>query len=137
MQKLYFVFLVLLALIVVGGCGSGHVPGGGTVTYATGEPVPMGIVSFSNHQYNYMGAIRDGVFTLGGLKEGDGLPPGSYQVHFLGTDPETDLPLFATKYQSPDSSGIVCEVESGKKNQFDFVVEKFEGTSSTGTGGPR
>ena len=74
----------------------------------------MGVVSFSNPNYNYLGTIRNGIFTLGGLKEGNGLPPGSYTVHFYGTDQE-DLPLFATKYQFPDSSGIICEVEPGKK----------------------
>ena len=121
-----FVFFVVTAFC---GCGNGHLKGSGTVTYSTGEPIPQGMVFFSTPQFNYTGMIKDGVFELGGLKEGDGLPPGRYRVHFIGTetsgeDTMTERPLFAEKYRSSATSGIECEVKSGEKNRFDFVVEK-------------
>jgi hypothetical protein len=122
MKHLY----LLLILILAAGC-SDRVPGSGTVTYSSGELVPSGTIFFSTPQYNYTGTIKNGEFTLGGLKENDGLPPDTYKVHLIGTeisDAEEEIPLFAPKFNSAETSGIVVEVKKGEKNRFDIVVEK-------------
>ncbi|MDR1963233.1 MAG: carboxypeptidase-like regulatory domain-containing protein [Planctomycetaceae bacterium] len=110
------------------GCGNRHVSGSGIVKYSSGEPVPSGVIFFSTSQFNYTGTIKDGVFELGGLKEKDGLPPGTYNIHLIGSEPsegtDRDIPLFADKYNNPETSGIVIEVKSGEKNRFEIVVEK-------------
>jgi hypothetical protein len=125
MKKLFLLLLCSIFFVVVG-CGQGHVSGSGTVKYSTGELVPSGIIFFSNPQFNYTGNIKNGTFELGGLKEGDGLPPGKYNVHLLGTQvtEEAEIPLFDAKYNNPETSGIVIEVKSGEKNHFEITVEK-------------
>ncbi|MDR2641756.1 MAG: carboxypeptidase-like regulatory domain-containing protein [Planctomycetaceae bacterium] len=125
MKKLFLLLLFVLA--AVAGCGNGHVSGSGTVKYSTGEPVPNGTIFFSTPQFNYTGNITNGVFELGGLKQGDGLPHGTYNVHLIGsqiTEGTEEIPLFDAKYYNPETSGIVIEVERGKKNQFEIIVEK-------------
>ncbi|MDR1140877.1 MAG: carboxypeptidase-like regulatory domain-containing protein [Planctomycetaceae bacterium] len=125
MKKLFL--LLSFILVVVVGCGNGHVSGSGTVKYSTGELVPNGTIFFSTPQFNYTGTINNGVFELGGLKKGDGLPPGQYKVHLIGTEiteSTDDIPLFDAKFNNPETSGIIIEVKSGEKNRFEITVEK-------------
>lgn len=130
MIKYVSLFLSLLVLTTLIGCGSGHVSGSGTVKYSSGEPVPSGVIFFSTPQLNYTGTIKDGVFELGGLKEKDGLPPGTYNVHLIGTEPDketsADIPFFASRFNDPTTSGIVIEVKAEEKNSFEIIVEKPE-----------
>ena len=82
----------------------------------------------------------DGTYSAGKNKDGDGLPPGQYQVFITGalvynsgetvTDPSTgasytpSLPpteLVAGKYTSPGSSGLTVEVKGN--TVFDISVE--------------
>ncbi|MDR3109933.1 MAG: hypothetical protein LBU65_09660 [Planctomycetaceae bacterium] len=62
------------------------------------------------------------------MKEKDGLPPGTYKVHLIGEVPvdgtDRATPLFAGKYNTPETSGIVIEVKKGETNKFEIVVEK-------------
>jgi hypothetical protein len=71
---------------------------------------------------------KDGNFELGGLKEKDGLSPGTYKVHLIGEVPvdgtDRTTPLFAGKYNTPETSGTVIEVKKREPNQFEIVVEK-------------
>jgi hypothetical protein len=125
--SLFFLPFIFVGMILLIGCGK-NISGSGTVTYSSGEPVPSGMIFFSTPQFNYTGTINNGFFELGGLQAKDGLPSGKYQVHFIGTIPvegtSDDIPLFASKYNAPETSGIVVEVKRGKKNFFEFVVEK-------------
>jgi hypothetical protein len=86
------------------------------------------MIFFSTPQFNYTGNIKDGTFELGGLKEKDGLPPGKYNVHLIGSKSsegtDQDVPLFAAKYNNPETSGIVIEITAEKKQQIEIVVEK-------------
>jgi hypothetical protein len=127
-MKHIFLFFLSVVLITVTGCGSGHVPGSGTVTYSSGEPVPSGVIFFSTPQFNYTANIENGLFELGGLNEKDGLPPGTYNVHLICSKPsegtDQDVPLFAAKYNNPETSGIVIEIKSEKNQQIEIVVEK-------------
>ena len=120
-----FLVLAVLFCVVLTGCGDGTVPSSGTVTFSSGEPVPSGIVFFENPQFSYRGTIQDGTYTIEGVEAGSGLPPGSYKVYVMGTDPSTDLSLFDEKYTNSATSGLVFEVKKGEKNVFDFKVEPF------------
>ena len=122
MPKHLFVFVVSL-LLAFSGCGpSNQVPGGGTVKYASGDPVVGGTVVFKTDQNQYSGEIgEDGTFQLGGISAGDGLPPGTYKVAVLGFD-TSDKPLVAPKFTDAAKSGLSFEVKKGDKNMFDIVV---------------
>jgi hypothetical protein len=127
MKYIFPVFLSFILMAMIG-CGNGHIPGSGIVKYSSGEPVPSGIIFFSTPQFNYTGTIKDGQFELGGLKENDGLPPGTYNVHLIGSEPsegtDKDIPLFADKYNNPETSGIVIEIQPGKNDPIEITVEK-------------
>ena len=122
MDKFFLSFAVLFCVVMTG-CGDGIVQSSGTVKFSTGEPVPFGIVFFETPQFSYNGTIKDGTYQIEGVKPGSGLPPGTYTVYVLGTDPSTDLSIFDDKYTNPATSGLVFEVKKGQKNVFDIVVE--------------
>jgi len=53
----------------------------GTVTYSdTGEPVQFGTVVFSGELEGGRGIIKAGKYSVGRIKDGDGIPPGTYTV---------------------------------------------------------
>ena len=53
----------------------------GTVTYSdTGEPVKFGMVIFNGEKEVGRGAIKDGKYSIGLLKDGDGVLPGTYTI---------------------------------------------------------
>ena len=122
MYKRFLLFAVLFCVVLTG-CGDGSVPSSGTVKFSSGESVPSGVVFFENPQFSYRGTIQDGTYSIEGVAAGSGLPPGSYKVYVMGTDPSTDLSLFDEKYTNPATSGLVFEVKKGDTNVFDFKVE--------------
>jgi len=114
----------LCVILLVGGCGSGNVKGGGTVSFSDGAPLDHGTVVFANAQHQYTGTIQsDGTFKLGGLKPGDGLPTGTYQVAVIGVY-ENEVSILDEKYGSPELSGITVEVAAGKNEPFKITVER-------------
>ena len=81
----FFAFLLVAAAMVVSGCG-GNVKVKGTVKFANGEPLPGGVVNFTDGQKNYRGEIQtDGTFEMRTFKPGDGVPKGTYQVFLSET----------------------------------------------------
>ncbi|MDR0520801.1 MAG: hypothetical protein LBH00_02985, partial [Planctomycetaceae bacterium] len=96
--------------------------------FSSGEALPAGTVFFENEKNRYMGDIKDGQFELGGIRPGDGLPAGVYQVSVREPEPDPDMaenPLLAERFHSAATSGISFEVQKGsKKNFFEIVVEK-------------
>ena len=122
MYKKFFLSFAVLFCVVMTGCGDGTVKSSGTVKFSTGEPVPFGIVFFETSQFSYRGTIQDGTYQIEGVKPGSGLPPGTYNVYVLGTDPSTDLSIFDSKYTNPTTSGLVFEVKKGQTNAFDIAV---------------
>ncbi|MDR1491673.1 MAG: carboxypeptidase-like regulatory domain-containing protein [Planctomycetaceae bacterium] len=123
MLKQLGLILVLIAACFVSGCNSGQVKGTGTVKYQSGEPVPSGMVIFSTDANQYTGEIKNGTFTLGGVKPGSGLPLGNYKVTVQATDANDKL-LVPIKYNAVSTSGLSYEVKQGEKNVFDIVVDK-------------
>jgi hypothetical protein len=111
------------------GCGGQFVPFGGKVTTSDGQVFTKGYVIFTNGTYYARGKLQsDGTYKLDSLRDGDGLSPGLYQVYLsgfqdnIGTEDEpvyrSDIDL---KYESPDTSGLSCEVTKGGK--YDIILE--------------
>ena len=76
----YNMGLLLLVCLCAVGCGK-NVKVTGTVTYSdNGEPVKSGTIIFANEKEAGRAAIQDGKYTIGFLKEGDGIPPGKYTI---------------------------------------------------------
>ena len=117
-------FLIPLLLFSLVGC-SGNVTTVGTVKFADGVPLSEGQIIFQNAQHEFLSLIKsDGTYSIWGVREGDGLPPGTYNVFLrFGYQYLDDLPV-DPKFVETGTSGFTAEVVAGKKNHFDFVVEK-------------
>lgn len=136
--------LVLISVLFLAGCGEPKVKG--KVTFPDGTPLKRGMVMFQNDQIMASGNISaNGTYSVGRLKDGDGVPPGKYQVYLSGTQvfdaddtaPEVEIgasglptspghiaatvDLVDRKFTSPNSSGLNCDV-SGNMT-FDIKVE--------------
>jgi len=141
-----------LSIVLVGiflgmsvlGCNR-NCPLKGKVTYQDGTPITAGMVNFASDTSLSRGKIRpDGSYTVGTLKDADGIPKGTYKVYITGAEvpKETDqnrnqgvdamgnpIPtmvgfrqLVDRKYMTTSSTPITCEVPR-EKNRFDFTVE--------------
>ena len=76
----YSVGILLLVCLFTLGCGK-YVKVSGTVTYSdTGESVEFGTVVFSSANEEGRGAINDGKYSVGRIKDGDGILPGTYTI---------------------------------------------------------
>ncbi len=115
-------FLGLLLTMVVA-CSS-NVKTGGTVVFADGSVLDRGMVVLSNETSQYTGMIRpDGSFKLGGLKQGSGLPPGTYRGVVLDALGDDEFSLIANKFSSAELSGLVFEISKGDREPLQIVVE--------------
>ena len=76
--KLAALAFVCSLLTITTGC-SPNVKITGTVTYEDGSPVRSGQVQLEGNVLG-RGTITDGKFSLGLLKDGQGVPPGTYEV---------------------------------------------------------
>jgi len=135
-------FSLLLIVTLMAGCGDPKVTG--KVTFPDGTPLTTGVVMFQKENFIASGNIqKDGTYSAGKLKDGDGLPPGQYQVFIngastyeaselepaqgpaIGSRPIFHTPkptdLVATKYMTPQSSGLTVEVNG--RTKFDITVE--------------
>jgi len=130
-KMLSFVFPFLM-IVFVAGCGDPTVTG--KVTFPDGTPLTQGQVMFQKEGFVASGNIQpDGTYSAGKLKDGDGLPPGRYQVFITGTmtfggsgeaSPTMTarpLNLIDLKYTAPNTSGLTVEVNG--KTTFDIPVE--------------
>ena len=133
--------ILLLAFLSLSFAGcSGKIDVRGKVTFPDGEPLTKGAVIFQNEQIMVQGNIQaDGTYRLGVLKDGDGVPPGSYQVFISGavdgvpaparekaSDPMLDPQityLIDKKLTQPDTSGLTCVVEKGMKLPYNITAE--------------
>ena len=123
----------------VAGCGQPKVSG--TVTFSDGTPLVRGTITFQTDKHAAMGSLdKNGRYTIGGAKTGDGVPPGTYQVFITGTEeidvskdkpvqfgggpgsPLPIIPLIDKKYERPETSGLTCEVK--KSTVFNIEVKR-------------
>ena len=125
-----------VAMLVFSGC-SNKIKVGGTVHFDDGTPLDVGEVYLSNGTFMFSGSIQpDGTFSLGELKDGDGIPPGNYRVWIAGANPlpptideiqagAVAAPLkIPVKYTDRDQSGLTFEAKPGGPKTIDIVVEK-------------
>lgn len=127
------VLIPLLALLAVG-CASGRHPVNGRVTYEDGTPVEAGTVigeaTVDGKSVGVQGGIdKDGSFSWGTERPGDGALPGTYKVivvpQALGDAEmaEGKQPAVAGKYTKFESSGLKFEVKP-EKNVFNIIVSR-------------
>ena len=136
MRRICASCLIGLFCLLLTGC-SDRVPLEGKVTFADdGSPLTCGTVLFDNGTILARGPIQsDGTYAVGLEKEGDGIPPGTYQVSIVdaaeeipsGSDyvPPSYEKLIHEKYFSKDSSGLEVSVDASTE-RFDIEVERPE-----------
>jgi len=139
------VFVGLAIGMSVLGCGTGNVPLKGKITYADGTSINAGMVNFASETSLSRGKIQpDGSYTVGTLKDGDGIPKGVYKVYITGAEVAMDADSSKTsrkdsmgnpvqtmaayrklvhpKYMTTSQSPISCAIPV-ENNRFDIVVE--------------
>ena len=148
-KRFYVILFAAVCFLSVVGCGKTNVPLRGRVLDQEGNPITVGMVNFSSEKGLSRGKIQpDGSYTVGTLKQTDGLPPGTYKVYV--TNAEVPLApkeppkgpqqldamgqpmqpmmfntrkLVARQYMTEADTPLTCEVPV-KGNRFDVVVEK-------------
>jgi len=131
LRKCCFGFAI--SLVLLAGCNSGRCTVTGTVTYEDGTPVESGSVigeaTVDGKLVGVQGTIKNGAFTWGGAKEGDGALPGHYKVIVVPISlSEYQLgqgmtPAVDGKFGKYETSGLSFEVKPGK-NEFPIKVTK-------------
>jgi len=124
--------VLILASLFATGC-SGNMVVTGKVTYSdNGEPVQSGLVVFTGEKEIGRGVIKNGGYSIGLIRDGDGIPPGTYTVSAdsfevpvtetvdrhgnRSTPPPQQQEIYYTK--EPQS------VEVTKSMTYDFTVER-------------
>lgn len=131
-HKYRFIFLASVAcLLFAAGCGPNQKLTG-KVTFPDGEPLTTGTVIFTKPGFISRSFIHpDGSFKVGTVKEGDGIPPGTYKVYIIQAlapvdpdDPESDAmkPLIDEKFASEDMTPLEITIPGEKS--FDITVER-------------
>jgi len=137
MKSRFFLALSLL-LLVLAGCGPNVGLKGKATFRDDGSPVPVGTVCFETDSYLARGDLKpDGTFTVGSLKQNDGLPPGKYRVYIsgaqksIGKDEGTGMEKYESlidlKFASGTTSGIEIDVTPATKT-IDVVVDRYDPT---------
>ena len=120
-----------LVLVPCWGCGSSAadgarplVPVKGKVTYK-GQPLTSGIVHFDPDGYGRpaRGKLQpDGSYTLGTMKEDDGVVAGSHLVTIGGFEKRLASDRTLKKYGSRRDSGLTAEVDADH-TEFNFDLK--------------
>jgi hypothetical protein len=125
--------LVALVLAPCWGCGSGLGGGGaaisllpvkGKVTY-NGKPLSSGVIYFERDGYGRpaTGKLQsDGTYTLGTLKDGDGVVAGTHLVTLGNFDKALAKDRTLAKYATAKSSGLTAQVDS-EHTEFNFDLK--------------
>lgn len=122
-MKKHIVLFFALIVPFLYGCGM-NVPGVGTCKLEDGTPLTDCSVVFFNENYEYTGKLNaDGSFSIGGLKEKDGLPVGKYKVILRYPQPYPDEYPASPIYLSANTSGFEVDVTTNRKQRFDFVMK--------------
>src|SRR5436190_12679120 len=104
--------VVAVSAALCAGCNSGRCTVTGTVTYEDGSPVESGNVigeaTVDGKLVAVQGTIRNGAFSWGGAREGDGALPGDYKVIVV--------PVSLSEYQL--SQGMTSAID-GKYTKYE------------------
>ena len=141
----FFSLFILVVASLFSGCG-GNARITGQVKFDDGTPLTIGEVIFESNTVQARGPIDTaGKYTMGTIKDGDGVPPGQYRVYVSGaveptgkqlpyypggepmpTDTPTTYPemrsLIDVKHTQSITSGLTCDVTGSQK--FDITVSK-------------
>jgi hypothetical protein len=120
-------FILLLGCLFLAGCGHGQVPLSGKVTFQDGKPLKTGVVCFSTGTFMAEGRLNEnGEYTVGSLKENDGLPLGTYKVFIQGAieynAKEQGVPLIHKKFTDPNTTPLSFEVKKSGDQTFNIEV---------------
>jgi hypothetical protein len=137
-MKKILLFLFIFATTFSVGC-SGRIKISGYVTFPDGEPLDCGEVCFTEGNKTFFGRVKEnGYYAPGEFKDGDGIPPGQYNVwlsrtiqskmildkHGNESDEVQQIERVDKKYTAPESSGLIFEVKHDGSKKFDFTVER-------------
>ncbi|MDR2705004.1 MAG: hypothetical protein LBC02_04415, partial [Planctomycetaceae bacterium] len=111
----------------------------GYVNFTDGEPLNFGEVCFTEGNKTFFGRVKEnGYYAPGEFKDGDGIPPGQYNVWLSRTiqsemildkygnesDEVKQVQCVDKKYTKPETSDLKFEVKRGGETTFDFTVER-------------
>lgn len=124
--------MIVMAACLVG-CGrNGLHPVRGRISFADGSPLPTGrvVVSYGDGKASWGSIKPDGSFTVGTLRQADGVRPGKYRVAIKDAclidakeNGETvSEPLIHQRFADPATSGLEFTVPD--KTVWEIVVEK-------------
>jgi hypothetical protein len=138
MKKNVLLCSLIFFFLIMSGC-SGRVKVSGTVTFNDGTPLDFGQVCFTKDDLTFFGRINQkGYYTPGEYKDGDGIPPGTYQVWLARTvlsEPILDkngeeservnrIERVSRKFTAPETSPLTYEVKRSGSRKFDIIVER-------------
>jgi hypothetical protein len=141
-----FQLVIVIGLsVVMCGCTGGRYKVTGKVTYEDGTPVEAGTIiaeaTINDQPVSLQGNIaKDGRFTLGSAKPGDGALPGTYQVLVLPPTLADDkiaageLPAIDGKYGKFETSGLTLTVKP-ERNEFNITVSRPKPKTTPPTAG--
>lgn len=113
----------VFCVALVPGCSNNKTQVTGTVRFEDGSPLTVGTVVMQQGDRICQGDLQaDGSFSMGVLKKGEGITPGSYQVAIQGAMADMSTYLIDPKFATPSTSDITMEVRKGEKNTLDIVV---------------
>jgi hypothetical protein len=124
-------FGLLLTLALLAGC-SGQIAVSGTVVYDDGSAVEEGTVCgemIGGGSHMVQGSIKNGAFSLGTSRPGDGVKPGIYKImvqcRALGDAElaEGKQPAIDKKYGAYETSGLTLDATAATSN-VQFVVKR-------------
>lgn len=139
-----FIILQLFWLVILlsAGC-SDRVHVSGKVLLQSGEPITKGLVVFENEKLSGISDIKtDGSYSIGLIKPGEGIPPGTYNIAIQATgtmggvksdmgdissnNPPEVIPETSQvdmKYTLSRTSGLSIIIEAGKSITHDIIVD--------------
>lgn len=128
----WFLVGISLAVIAVAGCGRSDLyPVRGRVAFADGSPLPTGrvVVRYGDGKASWGSIQPDGSFSVGTLKQSDGMRAGTYRVavkdayvEVLRNGETVSEPLVHKRFADPATSGLEFTVP--EKTVWEIVVEK-------------
>lgn len=130
-SNLFINIFVLVFLGGLAGCGKVHVTG--NVVYSdNGEAVRSGQIIFVGENHVGRGTIKEGKYTVGMLRDGDGIPPGTYEIRADSVAPTVDPTtsdmegnrLETTREKELYYTKKPQKVEIKKDLSFDLIVER-------------